>query len=187
MTMLKLIVGQEVPRCFWRKNAAPAHDGSAFDLAEDGTPFIFVYLREMTREEAWYISEYKFDSAYWHSHGFWLGMLKIGEMLLQLSFDPMVHYLNYGSFSPDLFQENRVVTFVGIDAADMTIKALRAATYPWKFLESLHAAFGEFSPHDGYSSRYKGVIEEFNQQPIWLCWEKLTPGGFFGEKKNGKK
>jgi hypothetical protein len=182
-----LTVGEKAPKFFYRANDnAPIRDGASFNLLENGRPFIAFYLRNMEEEEAELIGTHEIESAYWHNGGFWLGMLKIGEMLQELSFDPMVHYLNFGSFSPDLFLENRIVSFVGIDTADMTIKVMRAATYPWKFLESLHVAFGGFSPRDDYSYLYQGVGDDFDRLPMWLLWEKLTPGGCFGEKKSQK-
>jgi hypothetical protein len=104
-------------------------------------------------------------------------------MLQELAFNPMTHYFNYHSFKPDLFQKNRIVTFVGIDTADMTIKAMHAATYPWKFLASLKEAFGEFSPKSAYSSVYARLISVFDRFPLPLLWQNFTPGGYFGEKR----
>ena len=75
------------------------------------------------------------------------------------------------------------MTFIGIDTADMTVKALRAATYPWKFLESLEEAFRGFCPQAGYSEAYGRVIGEFEHLSLPMLWGKFTPGGYFGEKR----
>jgi hypothetical protein len=176
-------VGQKAPRFFWRKDSLIIQDGVSFNLLEDGQPFITFYLRNLTAKEADHISVRPIESAYWHNSGFWLGVLKIGEMLQQLAFDPMVHLLNYQCFSSDLFQGNRPVIFVGIDTADMTVKALRATTYPWKFLKSLEEAFGGFWPRTGYSWAYDRVIREFDRLPLPQLWERFIPGGYFGEKR----
>ena len=158
-------------------------DGASFSLLENGQPFIAFYLSHMTEEEIAHIGGWRIESAYWSSGGFWLGVLKIGKMMQQLAFNPMVHLFNYKRFSSDLFQENRLVTFVGIDSVDMTVKVLRAATYPWKFLVSLEEAFRGFSPHDDYSRVYDRIINGFNYLPLMHLWGKFTPGGYFGEKR----
>jgi hypothetical protein len=178
--LLFLAVGEEAPRNFWRKGSLTA-DGAALDLAEDGQPFISFFLRDMTEKEAEHIGGGKIETAYWLDRGFWLGLLKIGEMLFEITFDPMVHYLSYQGFSRDLFRENRAVTIIGIDTADMVVRALRASTYPWKFLSGLFEAFDGFYPRDSYTKEYRRLLESF--APLPLLWENFTPGGYFGEKR----
>jgi hypothetical protein len=186
--MQVLQVGRKAPSFLSRqKDNLPIGDGAAFTLLEDGQPFIAFYLRNMTEEEAEHIGGSKIESSFWYGYGFWLGMLKIGKILQDLSFDPMVHYQNYRSFSPDLFRENRSVTIIGVDTAKMTIKTLRAATYPWKFLESLQIAFDKFIPHVDYSNLYQELNNEFDRLPLQLLWNQFIPGGCFGEKKSERK
>jgi hypothetical protein len=180
--MYAITAGQTAPKFFWRHNW-PVRDGAAFTLLEDGQPFIAIYLNCMTEEEIEHISARPIESAYWSEGGFWLGILKIGRMMQELSFDPMIHVLNYQSFSPELFRENRIVTIVGIDSADMTVRALHAATYPWKFLRSLFEAFKGFCPQEGYSEAYGKIINEHDHLPLTALWGKFTPGGYFGEKR----
>jgi hypothetical protein len=184
--MFALGVGQKAPdspRFFTRQGCPPVRCGTSFNLLEDGRPFIVTYLWDITEEEVWHIGEGKIKTAYWREHCYWLGLIKMGEMLQQLVFDPMVQVLNYQRFSGDLFRENRLVNFVGIDSRDMRVKALRAATYPWKFLASLHEAFKQFQPRANYTSDYRGLIKKFDQLPLPLLWEFFTPGGYFGEKR----
>jgi hypothetical protein len=181
--MLVLAVGEKAPSFLWRQNSGIGVNGASFNIAEDGQPFIITYLQNMTEEEVEHIGGRQIESAYWSGGSFWLGLLKIGEMLQEITFDPMVHFLHYQCFSPFMFRENRLVTFVGIDSADMTIKVLRTTMYPWKFLDSLFEAFRDFYPRDDYTIVYQRLIRKFDRLPLTTLWENFMPGGYFGEKR----
>jgi hypothetical protein len=176
-----LIIGLEqiAPPLFQR--AYNGTDGSCFNLGSDGEPFICIYLKNMTIKELDCIQDCRIETAYLNLRGYWLGMIKIGQMLYELQFDPMLHYSAYGAFSNELFQVNRIVSFLGIEGTDMRVKALRAATYPRKFLVGLHQAFADFTPEDGYSKRYRKIVSYCQGYPLPVLWRNLTPSGYFGE------
>jgi hypothetical protein len=178
--MLALARNQKAPEDFF--GVAYHSDGTAFNLTEEGRPFFVINLRQMSEEEAELINSSKIESVYWSEGGFWLGVLKMGEMLQQLAFDPMQHFRGYGDFSPDLFSENRLATFVGIDAESKIIRALRVATYPHQFRVSLYQAFQDFQPREDYTEVYSQLIWKFDQLPLSTLWKNFTPSGYFGEK-----
>jgi hypothetical protein len=109
-------------------------------------------------------------------------MLKIGEMYFELCFDPVVHTRAHGSFSPELFRENRLVSFVGIDTKTELIRTLRAATYPRKFLESLYLAYQLYEPKLDYGEFYKGLTESWEVRSLPQSWQLYHPCGMFGGK-----
>jgi hypothetical protein len=84
----------------------------------------------MTSDELECTQSSRIETAYFSYGGYWLGMLKMEGMLYELEFDPMLHWLAYGTFSNELFKTNRIVSIIGLESADMRVKVLRAATCP---------------------------------------------------------
>ena len=178
--MLILSVGDIVPKPFLHH--PPPKDGACFNLSDDGTPFISIYLHQMVQAEQDLINDAPIEARYFSVDGFWMGMLKFERMFQEITFDPMLHFKGYGSFCcRELFRHNRLVTIMGIESSSMEIKVMRAATYPWRFLESLYNTFEHFTPSSEYSKMYKEMVKTLHVHEISLLWGRFTPAGYFGE------
>ena len=172
-----LEVGKRVPSPFCD---IAIRDGALFKFAEDGSAYLPIYFFGMSNEEAQEIRTGKIRTAYLAEPPFWLGFIRIGNIICELEVDPMLE-LNAGhSFSAELFRGNALVTILGIDSRGMVLKAGRVVTYPSKFLSSLYLTFSRFTPSSDYSRQYQAYLAHLRRFDEKTLWQRAEQSGFFG-------
>jgi hypothetical protein len=178
--ILALMIDEVVPAPF---NKATQTDGAVFELGVTGRAVICLYLTDMGETDVETISCLSLETAYYSRGTFWVGILKVGNLLVELSFDPMKHFLAYGSFSADFFRTNRLVTILGVDTATMILKVIRVGSYPHKFLDSLYLTFANFKPSEWYSEFYDYFLNRISSYSLETLWDNFERAGTFGEKE----
>jgi hypothetical protein len=176
--LLVFNVGKKTPEPFLRREAC---EGAVFELADNGQAFICLYIRDLDEEIIQMISEEPIRSAYYSRNTFWVGLLKIGDLLASLTFNPMKHLLAYGSFNANLFRKNRLVTILGVDGDSMIIKTIRVVAYAPNFLSSLYFTFANFKPSESYNEQYDHLLNVISVMTIEHCWRLFEKTDVFGE------
>lgn len=178
MDVLKFAEGEPVPPPF---QVSIPLDGVRFELlGDEGTPFIVIYLPDMTNEEAQKIRLSPIESAYIAESYFWLGLINFDGMIFELQFSPMEYFVRYGHFSADFFVKNRLARVLGVDSASGEIIVLRCVTFSSKFCKSARFSFDNFEPMVGYDLVYNGdFLKKWRQFNIEQLWNKAQKTGTF--------
>lgn len=178
--MIKFEVGKRVPSPFDREID---QDESVFDLDADGAPFIALYYFNMTDQEADNIAKAPIETGYFAESQYWMGLIKVGSFIHELTFSPMRHVEGRGGFSHEFFRESQLVTILGIDCPSLTLRAFRAATYPPKFLDSLYFTFSRFELSELYQPAYDLFLAGLRTQTLETLWRECVKTGNLGDKE----
>jgi hypothetical protein len=178
VNILKFAEGEQVPSLF---QVSIPLDASLFELLDGGTPFIVIYIPDMTLEETQKIRSSPIESGYIKEKYFWLGMIKVDDMIFELQFSPSEHFRKYSDFSINFFDDSKIVRVLGIDSSTSELNVLRCMTYPLKFSESLRSTFDGLTSLVGYDLVYEQFLEKQRQLSVEELWEKAKKSGAFVE------
>ncbi len=178
MHLLK--VGEKAPAPFCNSGVS---DGAMMDMDRDGNIVILIYYDGITKSEAEEIGSGKIEAAYVSDPPFWMGMIKVGKTLCEIEFDPALHLRGRGSFDPECFRKNTLVTILGIDSKTKIIKALKVATFPVKLLDSIYLSYsGNANWTQGYSQKYQLFLNHKRAVSMEALWDKMDKAGYFGDE-----
>jgi hypothetical protein len=177
--LTQFTVGKRVPSPFCDTATA---NGAIFTLDAEGAAFIAIYLSDMTHKEIKQIQKNPIETGFFSESRYWLGLIQIGKSQYELSFNPVSHYRHRGNFSNELFRASQIVQVMGIDSHGMTLKAVRAVTYPHKFLDSLYFTFADMVPDDVYDDIYDVFLNGLRTRSVQELWDMSEKSGAFGEK-----
>lgn len=178
MDVVSINVGKRVPEAFL---TSETKEGCRLYLSSAGRAVLCLFIDGMTEEEASNLASYPVETASIAVKGYWLGVLRIGDAIYELPFDPMEHSKTYGDFSPELFNEASTVYLLAADLKDQTIRTLRVLRYPEELITSLRNAFADATLDEHYTENYNAIRDVLSRYPLWQLWAEAKKTGDFYE------
>ena len=178
MDVVSINVGDRVPQAFLTPEIK---EGCQLYLSSAGRAVLCLFIDGMTEEEVHDLASYPVETASLAVKGYWLGVLRIGDAIYELPFDPVEHSKTYGDFSPELFNEKSTVYLLAADIKNETIRVLRLLRYPKDFMESIGKALAGASLDDHYTENYNAIREVLSSYPLWQLWAEAEKTGEFQE------